>query len=129
MPSSRPERTNFLEKALLNIRHMGYVEARAFLSSKNLDAQSIMKLLSDKYRNMFDNGRWPPAKDSKDSKAMNQSYGRVNLAATNELKNMVNTLVQSQNMEVKQSTPSNNSFKPNRFQKKKRNISTNSAPG
>ena len=65
----------------------------------------------------------------KDSKAMNQSYGRVNLAATNELKNMVNALVQSQNMEVKHSNPSSNSFKPNRFQKKKRNISTNYGPG
>ena len=116
-----------LEAALLQIRHMSYVESRQYLSSRKLDAESIINKLQDSYRTLYDNGRWPPAKDSKDSKAMNHSYGRVNLAATNELRNVVNSLVQSQNMEPK----SGSSFKPNRFQGKKRrnNNWMNSAPG
>ena len=84
-----------LEAALLQIRHMSYVESRQYLSSRKLDAESIINKLQDSYRTLYDNGRWPPAKDSKDSKAMNHSYGRVNLAATNELRNVVNSLIQS----------------------------------
>ena len=50
-----------LEAALLQIRHMSYVEARQYLSSRKLDAQSIINKLQDSYRTLYDNERWPPA--------------------------------------------------------------------
>ena len=84
-----------LNKQLLACRHMTYVATHRAMMAAGLGVKAILKEAKDKYRMLKDDGDWKSAIHAKDSKAMSKTYGSVNVAATNELKQMVNKLVQS----------------------------------
>ena len=86
-----------LNTKLLEVRHMSYAEAHSEMMRSDLDVQSVLKIAKEEYRALFDDDKWPAATHAKDSKAVSKSYGNVNKAATAELKNIVNALVQSAN--------------------------------
>ena len=84
-----------LNSQLLLVRHMPYKEANEKLSKEGLDIQSVLKECKQHYRDLHDNRNWPASAHAKDSKAMNQNYGNVNMVATNELHCVVNQLMQN----------------------------------
>ncbi len=86
-----------LDTKLLEIRHMGYDKAQQVMISDELDAQSVLTQAKEHYRKALDNGKWPAASHAKDSKALNKNYGSINMTKTSELKNLVNSLIQSVN--------------------------------
>ena len=45
---------------------------------EELDVQSVLKEAKAKYRELYNNGKWPTAIDTKDSKALNKNCGSVN---------------------------------------------------
>ncbi len=86
-----------LNDKLLAIRHMSYDKAQQVMLEEELDVKSILTQAKDQYRVLKDDGRWPAASNAKDSKAINRNYGSVNTAKLPELKNLVNSLIQSVN--------------------------------
>ena len=84
-----------LNKKLLDIRHMSYTSAFRAMHKSDLDVPSILKRCKEEYRLLYDDGDWKSAVHAKDSKALNKNYGSVNAAATDELKKLINKVVQS----------------------------------
>ena len=84
-----------LNKKLLEVRHMSYANAHTAMVTDELDVQSVTKAAKEQYRELYDANKWPAASHAKDSKAMNKNFGNVNMAATTELKRVVNALIQN----------------------------------
>ena len=100
-----------LNTKLLNVRHYDYSKAHKSMIAEELDVQSVLKAAKNQYRELLDGGKWPAAAHAKDSKAMNKNFGNVNKVATDDLRRMVNALVQSA------TASSGNKGKGNGFQK------------
>jgi len=84
-----------LNKKLLEVRHMNYEDANKSMVNDELDVRSITMQAKELYRTLYEDNKWPAAAHAKDAKGINQNYGTVNMADTNQLKQMVYALVQS----------------------------------
>ena len=66
-----------LEEALLEIAHKEKLAANDYMTKEKLTYKDICTKAEDNYRSRFDRGRWPPARNVKDSKAPPTAYGNV----------------------------------------------------
>jgi hypothetical protein len=66
-----------LNEALLVIPHMSRSDADRFMIKEDLTYKDICTLAEDEYRSQFDLEEWPPARQSKDSKAPPASYANL----------------------------------------------------
>ena len=121
-----------LKTKLMSTRHMNYDDAHAAMVTDELDARSILKQVKLEYRSLYDDGKWPAAAHTQDTKTVDKSYGRVNKAQSSQLKNLVNALVQSttDSSKGKASKPKKGKGKyPNSSNKSARNNSKSKANG
>ena len=81
-----------LTKTLEKVRHLSYTERHEAVVKDEVDVPSVLTQAKLEYRRVYDDNKWPAAQKVKDSKAVDQTFGRVNKA---EIKSLVNKLVQS----------------------------------
>ena len=74
---------------------MSYFEKYDHMVKLKLDVKSILKLVKKEYRKLRNNEEWPVANHARDSKLGSRGYKQVNVAATNELKRLVNSLIKA----------------------------------
>ena len=84
-----------LEEHVLSIHHMTYNEQHEHMVKEQLDVRTVLREIKDEYRNLYDNNKWEPAQHVKDPKKLDRGYGKVNVALTQELRNVVHQLVQN----------------------------------
>jgi hypothetical protein len=91
-----------LDKKLLSVRHLSYDEASHALITDSLDVMSILRECKEAYRTEFDDGNWPAAMNTRDSRALSRSYGTVQTATDRKLlKLLASALEQRPNLEVR----------------------------
>lgn len=71
-----------LDKTLLEIRNMSYLEASRKLTEKKVDVREILKKVKALYHKEFDDGLWPAAMKSKDTRALSKEGKRKERSLT-----------------------------------------------
>ena len=84
-----------INKLLLNAIHKNKGEAQATMVEEEPDVQLVLKEAKAKYRELYDNGKWPSAVYAKDSKVLKKNFGNsVMMTSATKWEAVVNTLAQ-----------------------------------
>jgi hypothetical protein len=64
-----------LNSAILKIRHKDYAAQNSAMTAQELDVQSVLNIIKEKYLAVQDELKWPASRHAPDSKAIKHGYG------------------------------------------------------